>query len=90
MNAFTTSGLLLCFLGCCAIYLASPNQRWLMRPLSARPGRALGGILLILGGLALGQAMQAVTAAFVFATWLMLLFSLLPYVAVLWQADGER
>jgi len=90
MNLFTSTGLLLSFLGGSTIYLASPNQRWLLRPLPAGLGRLAGSVLLVLGWLALWQAMQALTAAFVFLTWLMLLFSLLPYVAAWRRPEGGR
>lgn len=90
MNAFMPIALLTLFLGCTAIYLASPNQRWLVRPLSGRPAR-LGGILLLaLGWFALRQTLQAVTASFVFLTFLMLVFSLQPYLGALLHKGGKR
>jgi hypothetical protein len=69
--------------GCAALYLASPNQRWRTAPWPAGPARAVGAGLLALSLLAFGQVMQATTAAFSFATWLMLVFTLLPYAGAL-------
>lgn len=50
----------------------------------------LAGLLLVLGWLALWQAMQAITASFVFLTWLMLIFSLLPYLGSLRKPPEKR
>ncbi len=73
-------GLALLLSGCAAIYLGSPNQRWLPAPWRARLARFLGGLLLALGWLALTRDMQWLTTAFVSLTALMLFFSLLPYL----------
>ncbi|MBV2160524.1 hypothetical protein [Achromobacter denitrificans] len=83
MNAYTLIGLAALLLGCAAFYLASPNQRWRAAPIASRPARAVGGLLLVLGWLALAQDMLPLTASFVFATFLMLVFSVLPYVGAL-------
>ena len=93
MNAFMPIALLILCLGCTAIYLASPNQRWLARPLPGRISRIarLGGFLLLaLGWLALRQTLQAVTASFFFLTFLMLVFSLQPYIGALLHKRGGR
>lgn len=70
-------------LGCVCIYLASAHQRWLAVPWPARPARAVGGVLLVLGWLGLAQDMQRTTAAFVYLTLLMLVFTVLPYLGAL-------
>lgn len=83
MNASIVLALAAAPLGCACIYLASPHQRWRDRAWPAGPARGLGGLLLAISLFALGQGMQAVTAAFVFVTFLMLLFALLPYLGAL-------
>lgn len=82
-------GLLLALAGSLAIYLASPNQRWLARPLMGRPARVAGFILLALGLLSLRQSLQATPAVFVLVTWAMLLFVLWPYLGALRPAPDK-
>lgn len=90
MNIGLPVGLLFSLVGACLIYLASPNQRWMTRPLPPSLGRLGGSLLLLVGGFALGQVMQPVTASFVLFTWLMLVFSLLPYLGALRRKSGAR
>ncbi len=90
MNTFTLIGLLASALGCIALYLASPNQRWRATPWPARPARAAGGVFLAAGLCAVLQAMQAAAGVFVFVTWLMLLCVLFPYIGALRLAYGGR
>ncbi len=88
MNMFVLCGLLALLAGSVCIYLASTHQRWLNKALPTGPACISGGVLLLLGWLALGQSMQTVAASFVFVTALMLLWVVLPYVGalvVLWQ-----
>lgn len=82
-------GLLLALAGSLALYLASPNQRWLARPLTGRPARVAACILLALGLLNLLQVLQTVPAVFVFVTWAMLLFVLWPYLGALRPAPDK-
>lgn len=88
MSTFTVIGLLLVLSGSAFIYLASPNQRWLAAPLTGRPGRALG--LLLIGWLCLTRDMQILAATFVLVTFLMLAFVLLPYLGALRSIGRER
>jgi len=90
MTFLTLSGLCFTLAGALAIYLASPNQRWLDRALPARPARLAGAVLLAAGWLALRQAMQSLTACFVWLTWLMLVFTLLPYFGALHVPHGGQ
>jgi hypothetical protein len=76
-------------LGCSCIYLASPNQRWLVAPWPLRPARGIGALLLALGWWCLAQEMRSLTAIFVFVTALMLVFSVLPYLGAL-LGGGRR
>lgn len=90
MKIFTLIAYLAALSGCASIYLASPNQRWLVRSLPVVPARTGGVLLLVLGWLSLLQKMQSVTAAFVFITFLMLVFSVLPYIGALVGNGRER
>lgn len=83
MAGWIASGLLLAVAGSLAVYLASPHQRLLTRPLGAGAARAAGGLLCAAGLLCLLGGLQAVAAVMVFATWLMLLFMIWPHVGVL-------
>ncbi|MCE1169919.1 MAG: hypothetical protein LWW84_01100 [Azovibrio sp.] len=89
MNAYTFTGLLLSLAGGTAIYLASPNQRWRRRPLPRTPARLGGTLLLALGCFSLTRVLQPLTTSFVFITWLMLVFTLLPYIGALGRPGGE-
>lgn len=90
MAGMTALGLLLALAGCTGIYLASPNQRWLAAAWPALPARIGGGLLLAAGLAALLRDFQAVVAGFVLATWLMLLFVLLPYLGALFPDKRGR
>jgi FtsH-binding integral membrane protein len=79
-------GLLLAAAGCVGIYLASPNQRWRAAPWPATPARGAGAALLVAGLAALLQPLKAPAATFVFVHWLMLLFTLFPYLGALRHA----
>ena len=83
MNTFTFIGLVALLTGCVSLYLASPHQSLMAVRWSNRPARIRGLTLLALGGLSLTQGMRALTAAFVFVTALMLIFSVLPYIGAL-------
>ncbi len=87
---FTTAGLAAVCAGGLCLYAGSPHQRWFAAPWPARPARVLGAVLLALSWLALAGAMQRVTATFVFATALMLVLTLLPYVGALLHVRRTR
>lgn len=76
-------GLALALAGCLSVYLGAEHQRLLARRWPARPARIAGALLLAGGLAALFAALQPVTAVFVFCTWAMLLFVLLPYLGAL-------
>lgn len=78
MQTSTLIGLALAFAGCLACYLASPNQRWLAKPVPARLARAGGVALWVMAWLCLAQARQALTATLLLYTALMLCFVVLP------------
>lgn len=69
--------------GCLAFYLGSPHQLW--PRIAVRRTRAWPlAALLLLGGLAgLLQVLQSLAAVFTFTAWMMLVFTLLPYVGAL-------
>jgi len=76
-------GLALALAGCLSMYLGAEHQRLLARRWPARPARIAGALLLAGGLAALFAALRPVTAVFVFCTWAMLLFVLLPYLGAL-------
>lgn len=82
--------LALLLVGCLLIYLASPHQRWLARPLPAGPGRAAGALLLALALYRLLQGMQGVAAVFTWTLAAMLMLTVLPYLGALFHRVRER
>ena len=71
------------------LYLCSPNQRWLPRPLSARPWRALAWAGLVLTS-ALWIAHAGIrSGSFIVLTLLMLVLGLLPFLGLLLHR-GEK
>lgn len=89
MPTFTLIGLLALLSGAAAIYLASPNQRWLSAPWPARPARLSGLLLLLAGYLALRQALQPAAGTFVFVHGLIVLFILFPCLSALRGAQQK-
>ena len=90
MQALTLLALAAILVGCAAIYLASPNQRWLAAPWPARRARVLGVALLSFGWFGLAWHMQALTATFAFVTAVMLVLSVLPYIGALFGVRRGR
>ena len=76
-------GLLLALAGCLSIYLGAAHQRLAARRWPARPARIAGALLLAAALAVLLRALQPATAFFVFGTWAMLLFVLLPGLSAL-------
>lgn len=83
MNPIILFALLAALAGCSAIYLASPHQRLRAKPVPAKAARASGGLLLLASLVGFLSGMQATTAVFTFTVCVMLVFVLLPYLAVL-------
>ncbi len=90
MNTSTALALTAALTGCACLHLASPNQRWRLAPLPSRPARGAGLALLVLSWLSLRQGMQATAATFTFASMLMLVFILLPYVGAFIAVKRDR
>jgi hypothetical protein len=89
MHLVAGLGLVLC--ACVGLYLASPHQRLLAQPLTSRPARVAGAVLLlVVGSVLIGQEMQFVAAVFTVLTWVMLLLVLLPYLGVLLSLKRGR
>lgn len=86
----STFPLILAALACLALYLASPNQRWLARAWSARPARVLAAMLWLTSLTLAVQAMQAVAAVFTLGVWSMLLLTLFPYLGAWRTPQRER
>lgn len=57
--------LALTILGCACLYLASPNQKWLVRALPGRPALVAGGLLLAAGLAAWIAALRPLAGFFV-------------------------
>jgi len=66
--------------GCLLIYLASPNQLWLEKPLSTFSARFLGWSSLALSLVLWSQVMFKLTAVFMFAIGITVVWIALPYV----------
>lgn len=90
MTGWFALGLLLVLAGSLAVYLASPNQRALAQPLGAGAARSSGLLLGVAGLLCLLACLQALAAVLVFATWLMLLFMIWPYLGALMVSGQKR
>jgi hypothetical protein len=90
MKTYTLLGLGATLMGCCCIYLASDNQRWLADAWPKTPARAAGAALLVLAWLGLAQDMQRLTASFLLVAALMLVFAVLPYLGALRRRRTER
>lgn len=81
MSAPTTMlALLLSLLGCAALYLSSPHQRWRAAPLSARPARAFALLSSAASLVAFTCVLHPVPAVFTHVSWTMLLLVALPYL----------
>lgn len=87
---FTLLGLSASTVGCLCIYLAAENQRWLAAPWPRGVAWPVGACLLVLGWLGLAQDATGLTATFIFATTLMLIFSILPYIGALLHVHRTR
>jgi len=75
--------LLFALLGCGALYLASPNQRWRAKPLPAWPTRLSASLLLLASLCAFTRTLGGVSAVYTFGSWVMLLLVALPYLGAL-------
>lgn len=69
--------------GTVCLYVSAPRQQWLDRPWPARPARAGGTVLLLLGWLLWCAVQHPATAVFTTLTLAMLLFIVLPFSAAL-------
>ncbi|WP_250458663.1 hypothetical protein [Microbulbifer litoralis] len=72
-------------LGALALYLASPNQRLLSRPLPRRPLAAAGGAMLAVSLYLLLQYSGAAAAVFILVTGAMLVWTVLPMAIAYWR-----
>ncbi len=90
MPVFTFLGLMAAALACMCVYAASPHQRLWANAWPRWPARGAGATLLVLAWLALVQDMYPLTATFVLATVLMLVFAVLPYAGALTHARRAR
>ncbi len=80
---FLALGAAATILGALCLYLASPNQQLMAAPWRARPARTGGLFLLALGLPLLDGALTTLAASLAFATLLMLVPAVLPYVGLL-------
>jgi nicotinamide riboside transporter PnuC len=87
---FTILGLFASTAGCLCIYLAAGNQRWLGVPWPRHLAWPAGGCCFVLGWFGLAQEASSLTATFIFATALMLIFSILPYIGTLLHVRRTR
>jgi len=76
--------------GSLALYLASRHQRWLPRPLPARPAR-IAGVLLLAAALGLLLlSLQTPAAVYVYVTALMLFLVAWPFLGTLARRNRGR
>ncbi len=75
------SALALTVAGCACLYLVSPNQRWLARPLPERPLLAAGLVLLVAGVWLWAAALRPVAGMFVALHVAMVCLFAFPYIA---------
>lgn len=76
--------------GCACLYLASPNQRWLMQALPGRPVLVAGSLLLAAGLAAWIAALRPFAGFFVALHVAMVCFFVFPYSAVLRDFGRKR
>ena len=80
---FLTLGMGLCAGSGISSYLAAPHQCLLQTPLSKRVGCIIALLLAVSGVILLQYAVSVVTAVFMLALFLMLVWSLVPLCAAL-------
>lgn len=83
MSILPAAAWLLTASGSLALYLASRHQRWLPRPLPARPARIAAALLLLAALALLLGSLQTPAALYVYVTALMLFLVAWPFVGVL-------
>ncbi|MBP2227790.1 hypothetical protein J2847_001072 [Azospirillum agricola] len=76
--------------GALSVYLAAPRQQWVRETWPAWPGRLVGGMALLSGGLLWSMVQHPVTALFTSLTVAMALFTALPFVAVALPVLSKR
>lgn len=87
MLAFLALGLT--FSACACLYLVSPNQKWLGRPLARKPFLA-AGLVLLAGGLWCSMAwMHPLAGLFATLHIVMACLVALPYIAAFHAAQRE-
>ncbi|MBV7482994.1 hypothetical protein [Bordetella sp. BOR01] len=75
--------LTLTILGCACLYLASPNQKWHLRPFPRTPFLGAGSLLLASGLAAWIAALRPVSGFFITLHVAMACLFAFPYIAVL-------
>lgn len=90
MNWMAGLGLGATALGALCIYLAAPQQRWLVAPWPLWRGLSFGAVGLIAGWRALASVALPLAATLGWLTCLMLVWTALPYLGVLIEHPKER
>ena len=75
--------LTLIILGCACFYLASPNQKWLVQALPARPALVAGSLLLAAGLAGWIAALRPLAGFFVTLHVAMVCLFVFPYLTAL-------
>lgn len=87
MSIYSYAALLLSFVGCVCIYLASRHQLWLKSTITwpAPRLRHIGLIQLSISLMLVITSMQFVAGLFILLIWVMLLLVLFPYIGA-WKS----
>ncbi|WP_347888704.1 hypothetical protein ABHF54_03605 [Nitrosomonas europaea] len=83
------AALALTMAGCVYLYLASPNQKWLVQALPGRPALVAGGLLLAAGLAAWITVLRPLAGFFVTLHVAMVCLFAFPYIAAL-RGKGRR
>ena len=88
MYIFYFAAIIVGVMGSLLLYLSSPNQKLLEQRLDFKFFAAIGGGCLVLSLVLFGQALSLLTAIFCLFLLMMLVWSLLPFVAFLRAGEG--
>ncbi|MFC7050448.1 hypothetical protein [Emcibacter nanhaiensis] len=89
MYIFFLAAVIIGITGAVVLYLGSPHQRLLQRKLTQKSSIAAGTGGLVLSLILFGKAVSPLTAIFCLFVLMMLVWSVLPFVAFLKREEGN-